>query len=701
MRKLLFLSLLSLFVFAAYPAQAANSNVSDPASLIAAITTANSNGEADIITLTANITLTAVDNNTNGPNGLPSILADTANSLTIEGNGFRIERSLVAPNLRIFHVAAGATLIINDLTLADGITNGGLQWGGLIHNLGTLTINDSTLMDSSSIAGGAIGTMPNSSLIINGSTITGNDASGLAGGIYVDGASLFEVNDSTFFDNEKLGIGNGGGAIALSNASGTIRNSTFFDNRSGGGSSSGGAVLLTSASITIINSTIVNNPRGGISNNGSSVTLINTILANNSPNCSGFGAYTTNANNIFGFNGNADGCPVGASDIVPAGALTTVLDATLANNGGSTQTLALVAGSPALDAARSGDCSTIDQRGITRGADGDGTPNSPEFGDCDIGAYEASGFVVYDSLPVVASIINLGAVALGDSITTNLDIIEAGIGTLNVSLDSITGTNAADFSIIGLPTSIADGDAAQEIGIVCTPSSVGALTATITFASNDPAQPLVSYDVMCEGLATAIVTNTVTITLPNGDTVAVNAETDYILKTVDKPFATVGDTVTYTIRAHNPKDTPLTQVSIYDVFDKRLVDVQVLSSTHGIASFSENTLTVNDFDLQPNEEALILVSARIASLNIGETIPNAAILESPDASVHVSNLALVGENPFGNFGSAAQVFLIPSQLPNTGEVPFWHNWLMGILLAGVGIILTLAIFPRVRRYKSS
>jgi hypothetical protein len=52
----------------------------------------------------------------------------------------------------------------------------------------------------------------------------------------------------------------------------------------------------------------------------------------------------------------------------------------LANNGGPTRTMALRAGSPAIDLIRpSGDgCATIDQRGVTR----------PAGGRCDAGAFE-------------------------------------------------------------------------------------------------------------------------------------------------------------------------------------------------------------------------------------------------------------------------------------------------------------------------
>jgi len=64
---------LSITQFANPPkVYAANFSVNSAATLIAAINTANTNNADDVITLTANITLTAVDN---GVNGLPVILS--------------------------------------------------------------------------------------------------------------------------------------------------------------------------------------------------------------------------------------------------------------------------------------------------------------------------------------------------------------------------------------------------------------------------------------------------------------------------------------------------------------------------------------------------------------------------------------------------------------------------------------------------
>lgn len=62
----------------------------------------------------------------------------------------------------------------------------------------------------------------------------------------------------------------------------------------------------------------------------------------------------------------------------------------LANNGGFTQTHALLAGSPAIDAGTNTGCPATDQRGVSR----------PQGTFCDIGSYEAT--VIYNLfLPLI------------------------------------------------------------------------------------------------------------------------------------------------------------------------------------------------------------------------------------------------------------------------------------------------------------
>jgi len=95
------------------------------------------------------------------------------------------------------------------------------------------------------------------------------------------------------------------------------------------------------------------------------------------------GSVTANDYNLFGLNSMAGvvGFSYGSSsDIVPgSGVLLNSILSPLGNNGGPTQTHALPAGSPAIDASPAdAGCEAADQRGVTR----------PQFAACDIGAFE-------------------------------------------------------------------------------------------------------------------------------------------------------------------------------------------------------------------------------------------------------------------------------------------------------------------------
>ena len=195
----------------------------------------------------------------------------------------------------------------------------------------------------------------------------------------------------------------------------TIENSTI----SGNVASQGGGISNIAGRVTITNSTIsgnIANAGGGIFNNhavlgyccqfcvGSrdgTLILNNSVIAGNqapvAPEIANTSILTANNFNLFGANGNAGvtGFTPGPTDIVPSVSLAQIL-APLNNNGGPTDTHALVAGSPAIDAGNPSGCRDnagmllpTDQRGFLRLDDGnnDGTAR------CDIGAYEANALI--------------------------------------------------------------------------------------------------------------------------------------------------------------------------------------------------------------------------------------------------------------------------------------------------------------------
>ena len=135
----------------ALPSNYTAGSVSD---LIVDINAANQAGGSNTITLTAPTTspyvLTAVNNSTDGANGLP-VIAQYDN-LTIVGNGDTIERSPdnVTPAFRLFDVASGSSLTLENLKLQNGfaVGSGAAAEGGALYNQGSLVLNGATVANN-------------------------------------------------------------------------------------------------------------------------------------------------------------------------------------------------------------------------------------------------------------------------------------------------------------------------------------------------------------------------------------------------------------------------------------------------------------------------------------------------------------------------------------------------------------------------
>jgi hypothetical protein len=175
--------------------------------LIADINAANAAGGTNTITLTAPTTspyvLTTVNNTTNGATALPVISGGgkkvAADSLTIIGNGDTIERGTASgtPDFRLFDVASGASLTLENLTLQNGLAfgSGSSAEGGAIYNQGTLVLSAVTVQGN--VAQGSDGVTKN-----NGTVSPGNAAAG--GGIW-SGSSLTLQNGTLVQNNQAIG----------------------------------------------------------------------------------------------------------------------------------------------------------------------------------------------------------------------------------------------------------------------------------------------------------------------------------------------------------------------------------------------------------------------------------------------------------------------------------------------------------------
>jgi beta-glucanase (GH16 family) len=316
----------------------------------------------------------------------------TSGQLTID-SPVTVDASAAAPVTisaggasRALQVQAGAVVAMNDLVIRDGVA---APQGGGILNFGELSLDRVVVTDNTE----------------NSSGPAIFDLGG--GGIYNGDGSVLNLTDSTVSNNTTVNQP-GGGIYGFFNATITITSSTVSNNLSG--DVAGGLRSLTNS--TIINSTFSGNTStawhgGGIFHTDGQLTVTNSTFAGNvapAGTASGilvatFGApaNATLTNNVIEGNGGAFACAIeggGAATITSGGAnvisdgscspigsdmsSTNALVGPLADNGGATLTHALLAGSPAIDAADAGACPAVDQRGVNR----------PQGAGCDVGAVE-------------------------------------------------------------------------------------------------------------------------------------------------------------------------------------------------------------------------------------------------------------------------------------------------------------------------
>jgi len=298
----------------------------------------------------------------------------TLNNSTVNGNSGRGINS--------------ASAVLNNSIVSNNL-NHGISHNGLTSGINTVTLTNSTVSNNS--GSGIIG---NGAVTLTNSTVSNNSGSGITG------SRAVTLTNSTVSNNLGRGISSGRDGV-------TIINSTISGNTTRGD----GGGINTDGGGTIINSTITNNTAnsdangigdgGGIHNSslssGNTLTIRNSIVAGNfdlgsriHPDVSGTGIINGDANNLIGDPTGANGTIGTGSDFTFASLGITDINqilAPLADNGGSTQTHALVPGSPALDAGNNANIPTgitTDQRGATR-----------IINDIvDSGAFESQGFTL-------------------------------------------------------------------------------------------------------------------------------------------------------------------------------------------------------------------------------------------------------------------------------------------------------------------
>jgi predicted outer membrane repeat protein len=343
----------------------------------------------------------------NGVNGNDSNNCQTAEtacktighaiSLALSGDSIIVapatytENLSISISLRILGAGANTTII-----------DGGAKASVVNISQGNVTLYGITIRNGAARYGGGISNGGN--LLVIASTISGNKATirfclhnqictALGGGIYnsnsltigssaIVGNSVEGLPSSDCWISEHCLTYGGGifnqGMMIMSNS--TVANNLSY---SGSGSAYGGGIF-NQASAVISNGTVSGNSAtrygGGIYTSGST-TLQNSVVADSSyGNCYGTmisNGYNLSSDNSCNFNGRGD-----LNNTNPnLGAL--------GYYGGTTQTIPLISGSPAIDTGNPSGCTDgkgnllkTDQRGMPR-------PDKEDQGGCDIGAFES------------------------------------------------------------------------------------------------------------------------------------------------------------------------------------------------------------------------------------------------------------------------------------------------------------------------
>jgi CSLREA domain-containing protein len=253
---------------------------------------------------------------------------------------------------RVVEVPSGSTAVLAGLTITGGSADTG--GGAFVASGGQLSIYDAIVKGNTATGrGGGVANAGN--LSVFGTTLSGNTA-GSGGGISSDPNTNTSIFNSTLSGNSASGVG---GGIAVGGST-QITRTTFANNTA----PSGGGLFVEGGEFP------------------PATLMLSVLFAGNSSACGGF----TSQRTPWTANLSDDAtCAFAAGEGVTADPLL----GALANNGGPTDTHALGAGSPAINAGDPNSCfaGTPDQR------------HAPAPDACDVGAYEFGAQVPEADLP--------------------------------------------------------------------------------------------------------------------------------------------------------------------------------------------------------------------------------------------------------------------------------------------------------------
>jgi hypothetical protein len=340
--------------------------------LITAINTANASS-GGTLDLAAGCTYTyaAADNNTDSPGTATPVITT---NITINGNGATVTRSSGSPAFRLFDVSTTGTLTLNNTTVSNGSALGN---GGGVIDLGALTLSGDTITGNT--GSGVNQIFGSAGITATNTTFSNNTQHGLLNqGAGSDTLVGITASNNTFvgvLSNGAINLtgstisGNGWGVQTVNPSSAanaiSVTNSTLTGNST--------AQVLSSGAATVTGSTVAGSAGIGVSATGTTTVTGSILTSSGGVNCAGV---VTDGGHNISFPGSDVSCPPGFDSADP------VLDI-LRDNGGPTQTMALLDGSSAAFHIATGmtGCTAglTDQRGVPRLQDGQA---------CDAGAFE-------------------------------------------------------------------------------------------------------------------------------------------------------------------------------------------------------------------------------------------------------------------------------------------------------------------------
>ena len=464
----------------------------------------------------------AVDGTTHLTSALPAL----DNNITIQGPGpskLTVQRDSSTVPFSVFTMMSenSPAVTVSAMTISGGnATNTTLDDGGGICNWGgNLTVSECTFTGNSDSEGGGIysGIYNGQTLTVSNCTFSSNSATYEGGGICNnDTATVSNSIFTTNLDSNDDGAGgcianygtatvtnctisgnngNGEGGGILNEARGSLGTLTVTNSTISGNTGEAGGGICDDGTLTVTNCTISGNTAtyegGGIYNcyntNNTDVylTLSNTIVAGNTSNIGTDISGPVQTTSTYNLIGNGSGITnlnqLAQSNLIgtTANPINPMLGP-LANNGGPTQTMALLQGSPAINAGSnalsvdaSGDQLTTDQRSA-------GFPRIIG-GTVDIGAYESPYLSQTISFgPIPNQTYGVAPITLTASATSNLPVsytVISGPAIISGDVLTVTGTGNVDVEADQAGNTTYDVATPLDESFIVTP-------ATLTIAAN-------------------------------------------------------------------------------------------------------------------------------------------------------------------------------------------------------------------------